>query len=312
MIEKRRVGFQGGGKDAGAGGGFGGNKGNKGNKKGGDGKGKQQKSGPPAQDRFKTSQQLKQQIKDVKKAASGTAIKGGGKGNFLRDSQGNIVSYSGGAAKARADAEKALRDSIAQNIQAQEAKQVTPTQAGITSVMDRMKQDRQNLLDRAKKNRITNQQLNQLGKLNRDLGFNRTTGMGAIESFRDQFTKPEFKQGIGTLIKNYQKISPMGILMNKILNPQFEEQTGIQGLPEFEGMQRTNQMFGPGVYDFTQPTRMPMNMAEATPEQKGFFKGLLDRFINPSIMENQIEPGLEQQDKKRDIIEQMMEESAFI
>ena len=73
MIEKRRVGFQGGGKDAGAGGGFGGNKGNKGNKKGGDGKGKQQKSGPPAQDRFKTSQQLKQQIKDVKKAASGTA-----------------------------------------------------------------------------------------------------------------------------------------------------------------------------------------------------------------------------------------------
>ena len=215
MIEKRRVGFQGGGKDAGAGGNFGGNKGNQ---KGGDGKGKQQKSGPPAQDRFKTSQQLKQQIKDVKKAASGTAIKGGGKGNFLRDSQGNIVSYSGGAAKARADAEKALRDSIAQNIQAQEAKQVTPTQAGITSVMDRMKQDRQNLLDRAKKNRITNQQLNQLGKLNRDLGFNRTTGMGAIESFRDQFTKPEFRQGIGTLIKNYQKISPMGILMNKILN----------------------------------------------------------------------------------------------
>ena len=257
--------FRGGGMDAGAGGNFGG--GPKGNNQGGDGKGKQQKSGPPAKDRFKTSQQLKQQIKDVQKVASGTAIKAGKKGQFLRDSQGNIVGYSGGAKKAKADAEKALRDTIASRIQAQEAKQVTPTQASITSVMDRMKQDRQNLLDRAKKNRITNQQLNQLGKLNRDLGFNRTTGMGVIESLRDQFTKPEFKQGIGNLIKAYQKISPMGIIMNKILNPQYEEQTGIESLPEFKGLQRTNQMFSPGVYDFTQPTSMPMQFADSMPMQ---------------------------------------------
>jgi hypothetical protein len=131
--------------------------------------------------------------------------------------------------------------------------------------MDRMKRDRQNLLDRAKRNRITNQQLNQLGKLNRDLGFNRTTGMGVIESLRDQFTKPEFKQGIGNLVKAYQRISPIGLLMRKILNPQFEEETGIQSLPEFKGLQRTNMMIGPGVYDFTQPTRMPSNMAGAIP-----------------------------------------------
>ena len=151
-------------------------------------------------------------------------------------------------------------------IQAQEAKQVTPTQAGITSMMDRMQKDRQNLLDKAKKNRITNQQLNQLGKLNKDLGFNRTTGMGVIESLRDQFTKPEFKQGIGNLVKAYQKFSPMGLLMRNILNPQYEEETGIQSLPEFKGLQRTNQMFGPGVYDFTKPTRMPMQFAD-TPTQ---------------------------------------------
>ena len=132
--------------------------------------------------------------------------------------------------------------------------------------MDRMRRDRQNLLDRAKRNRITNQQLNQLGKLNRDLGFNRTTGMGVIESLRDQFTKPEFKQGIGNLVKAYQRISPLGLLMRNILNPQFEEETGIQSLPEFKGLQRTNQMFGPGVYDFTKPTNMPMQFAD-TPTQ---------------------------------------------
>ena len=149
-------------------------------------------------------------------------------------------------------------------IQAQEAKQVTPTRAGITSVMDRMKQDRQNLLDKAKNNRITNQQLNQLGKLNRDLGFNRTTGMGVIESLRDQFTKPEFKQGIGNLVKAYQKFSPMGLLMRNILNPQYEEETGIQSLPEYKGLQRINQMFGPGVYDFTEETSMPMQFADAS------------------------------------------------
>jgi hypothetical protein len=191
---------------------------------------------------------------------TGFQTKGGG---FLRDRFGNVVRSN--VQVQRANQQKAIRDAIAQNIQAQEAKQVTPTQAGITSVMDRMKRDRQNLLDRAKRNRITNQQLNQLGKLNRDLGFNRTTGMGVIESLRDQFTKPEFKQGIGNLVKAYQRISPIGLLMRKILNPQFEEETGIQSLPEFKGLQRTNMMIGPGVYDFTQPTRMPSNMAGAIP-----------------------------------------------
>jgi len=193
-------------------------------------------------------------------------------------------------------------------IQAQEAKQVSPTASGIEGMVSRMDKEREGLRKLARRNRITNTQLNRLGALNEAIGLNRTTGMGAIESLRDQFTKPEFKQGIGNLVKAYQKISPMGLLMRNILNPQFEEETGIQSLPEFKGLQRTNQMFGPGVYDFTRPTGMPMNMAEATPDQRGFFKGLLDRFINPSIMEKSIDPGLEQQDKKRDIIEQMREE----
>jgi hypothetical protein len=190
--------------------------------------------------------------------------------------------------KARADQQKAIRDAIAQNIQAQEAKQVTPTRAGITSVLDRMKQDRQNLLDRAKQNRITNQQLNQLGKLNRQLGFNRTTGMGVIESLRDQFTKPEFKQGIGNLVKAYQRISPLGILMRNILNPQFEdEETGIQSLPEFKGLQRSNMMIGPGVYDFTQPTRMPMQLADVSQATIGQIQRMKDAGLSEDFAKDQ-------------------------
>ena len=182
---------------------------------------------------------------------------------FLKDKYGNLVRSK--RQVERFNEQKALRDAIAQNIQAQEAKQVTPTRAGITSVMDRMKRDRQNLLDRAKQNRITNQQLNQLSKLNRNLGFNRTTGMGIIESFRDTFSDPAFRAGLGNLARAYLKISPLGIVMRNILNPQYDQPTGIQSLPDFQGLQRSNMMIGPGVYDFTQPTRMPSNMAGTIP-----------------------------------------------
>jgi hypothetical protein len=243
-------------------------------------------SGPPAKDRFKSTAQNRQFSRNLQKVMDGTAVRTGS--GFLKDRQGNIVSYSGGATKARADQQKAIRDAIAQNIQAQEAKQVTPTRAGITSVLDRMKQDRQNLLDRAKQNRITNQQLNQLGKLNRQLGFNRTTGMGVIESLRDQFTKPEFKQGIGNLVKAYQRISPLGILMRNILNPQFEdEETGIQSLPEFKGLQRSNMMIGPGVYDFTQPTRMPMQLADVSQATIGQIQRMKDAGLSEDFAKDQ-------------------------
>jgi len=157
-------------------------------------------------------------------------------------------------------------------IQALEAKQVSPTQSGVQSMVSRMDEERGSLRDLAKRNRITNTQLNRLGALNEAIGINRTTGMGPIESLRNTFSRPEFKQGIGNLIRNYQKISPMGLIMNKILNPQFEEETGIQSLPDFQNLQRTNQMFSPGVYDFTQPTRMPMQFAELTEDQKNFMK----------------------------------------
>ena len=216
-------------------------------------------------------------------------------------------------ARARARSLEARKAKAAQEaIQAAEAKQVSPTASGIEGMVSRMDKEREGLRNLARRNRITNTQLNRLGALNEAIGLNRTTGMGPIESLRNTFSRPEFKQGIGNLARAYQKISPLGILMRNIIKPQYDQPTGIQSLPDFQGLQRTNQMFGPGVYDFTRPTPMPMNLAEATPEERGTLRGILNRLINPSIMEESIDPGLEQQDKKRDIIEQMREESAFI
>jgi hypothetical protein len=233
------------------------------------------------------------------------------RGTLYSPSLRDAVTRANEAARARSlDARKARAAQEA--IQAQEAKQVSPTAAGIEGMISSMDREREGLRNLARRNRITNTQLNRLGALNEAIGLNRTTGMGPIESVRSTVSNPAFRTGIGNLARAYSKISPLGIIMRNILNPQYDQPTGIQSLPDFQGMQRTNQMFGPGVYDFTRPTPMPMNLAEATPDQRGFLRGLLDRFINPSIMEESIDPGLEQQDKKRDIIEQMREESAFI
>jgi hypothetical protein len=213
------------------------------------------------------------------------------KQGFLRDKFGNLV-----RSKTQVDRineqrkrEKALRDAITQNIQAQEAKQVTPTQSRVSSVVDRMRQDRQNLLDRAKRNRITNQQLNQLSKLNRDLGFNRTTGMGIIESFRDTFSDPAFRTGIGDLARAYSRVSPLGIIMRNILNPQFDEPEpmGIGSLPDFQGLQRTNMMFGPGVYDFTGQRQMPMTLADASQATIGQIQRMKDAGLSEDFAKDQ-------------------------
>ena len=212
-------------------------------------------------------------------------------------------------ARARAKSLAARKAKAAQEaIQAAEAKQVSPTASGIEGMVSRMDKEREGLRNLARRNRITNTQLNRLGALNEAIGLNRTTGMGPVESLRSTFSSPGFRTGLGNLARAYQKISPLGILMRNIINPQYDQPTGIQSLPDFQGLQRTNQMFGPGVYDFTRPTPMPMNLAEATPEERGFLRGLLDRFINPSIMENQIDPALEQQEEKRDRLEELRQE----
>ena len=171
-----------------------------------------------------------------------------------------------------------------------------------------MDREREGLKSLARRNRITNTQLNRLGALNEAIGLNRTTGMGPIESVRSTVSNPAFRTGLGNLARAYSKISPLGIIMRNIINPQFDQPTGIEALPDFQGMQRTNMMIGPGVYDFTRPTRMPMNMAEATPEERGTLRGILNRLINPSIMRDKIDPMLEQQEEKRDRLEELRRE----
>lgn len=185
------------------------------------------------------------------------------RGTKYSDSLRDAITRSNEEARSRSLAARKAK-AAQEAIQAAEAKQVSPTASGIEGMVSRMDEERGGLRDLARRNRITNTQLNRLGALNEAIGLNRTTGMGPIESLRNTFSRPEFKQGIAKLASNYSKISPLGIIMRNILNPQYEEQTGIQSLPDFQNLQRTNQMFSPGVYDFTQPTRMPMQFAEVT------------------------------------------------
>ncbi len=229
------------------------------------------------------------------------------RGTLYSPSLRDAITRSNEAARARSlDARKARAAQEA--IQAQEAKQVSPTAAGIEGMISSMDREREGLKSLARRNRITNTQLNRLGALNEAIGLNRTTGMGPIESVRSTVSNPAFRTGLGNLARAYSKISPLGIIMRNIINPQFDQPTGIEALPDFQGMQRTNMMIGPGVYDFTRPTRMPMNMAEATPEERGTLRGILNRLINPSIMRDKIDPMLEQQEEKRDRLEELRRE----
>ena len=168
-------GHTGGHAGKGFGSGFGGS--SKGSTKGGN------KQGKSFSDRLREKQkqnqaQRAQLQRNLDKIKSGTAVKAG-KG-FLRDTRGDIVSYSGGATKAREDAKK----------RAAELAQKELEQQGITASLDMarrmMEAERQTLLDRAKQNQITGGGLARLGNLNQMFGANPTTGMGLGESLRFQ------------------------------------------------------------------------------------------------------------------------------
>ena len=169
------------------------------------------------------SASAQQQKKDAAKIASGTAVKGG-KG-FLRSTKtGDIVGYSGGATKKRRDKLESL---IKNNIRAQEAKQVTPTQSRVTAVADKMKQERQNLLDRAKQNKITEEGLSKLANLNRAFSRNPTTGMGLGESLR--FQGQQLAQDLPGLARAAGFIAnPLGSIATGLL-------TGGEGIASLAG-----------------------------------------------------------------------------
>ena len=146
--------------------------------------------------------------RNLNKIKEGTAIKTS-KG-FLRDARGDIVTYSGGATKAREDAAK----------RAAELAQKELEQQGITASLDMarrmMEAERQTLLDRAKQNQITGVGLSRLGNLNQMFGANPTTGMGFGESLR--FQGQQLAQDIPGLARAAGLITnPVGTIVGGLL-----------------------------------------------------------------------------------------------
>jgi len=98
-------------------------------------------------------------------------------------------------------------------IQAGEAKQVSPEWSSIRSKVAGMETARENLLNKAKQNNISNEELNQLSQMNRDIGLNETTGMGIMESLKYQGTRPEMARDLEKTKAMLGKIpTPMNIL----------------------------------------------------------------------------------------------------
>ena len=67
-------------------------------------------------------------------------------------------------------------------------------------------EERQSLLDKAKKNKISNTELDRLGILNQQFQKNPTVGMGPIESARYQFTNQQFKDDLAKARRTFSEI----------------------------------------------------------------------------------------------------------
>ena len=66
--------------------------------------------------------------------------------------------------------------------------------------------ERQSLLDKAKKNKISNTELDRLGILNQQFQKNPTVGMGPIESTRYAFTNQQFKDDLAKARRTFSQI----------------------------------------------------------------------------------------------------------
>ena len=66
--------------------------------------------------------------------------------------------------------------------------------------------ERQSLLDKAKKNKISNTELDRLGTLNQQFQKNPTVGMGPIESTRYAFTNQQFKDDLAKARRTFSEI----------------------------------------------------------------------------------------------------------
>ena len=144
-------------------------------------------SGPPARDRFKSTEESRKQSKAIadrvakinKDFNEKTAFKTSS--GFLKDKYGNIVRSKKQVERfnEQKKREKALRDMFASEIQAQEAKQVTPTFSGLKGFLDRTRK-------RLGTGEFSIEKANQLKDINRALGDFDYTGMSIGNQLRAQ------------------------------------------------------------------------------------------------------------------------------
>lgn len=137
----------------------------------------QTKTSPTKQDRTKELKAL-DKIRFDKKTAFQT------KKGFLKDKFGNIVRS------------KKQVDRFNQQKALTKFKRENPN----------LVEERQSLLDKAKKNKISNTELDRLGILNQQFQKNPTIGMGPIESARYAFTNQQFKDDLAKARKSFSEI----------------------------------------------------------------------------------------------------------
>jgi len=163
---------------------------------------------------------------------------------FLKDKYGNLVRSKTQVErvadqKAR---EKALRDLFASQIQAQEAKQVTPTFSGLQGILDRTRK-------KLGVGPVSVDKLNELKNINRALGDFDYTGMSIGNQLKAQSS--DFAKGIPGLAK----------AAGLIANPALAIATGGQGVLGLLNNAGTALGLGPKT---------------STAQPKGFLKGLFE------------------------------------
>jgi len=236
-------------------------------------------SGPPAKDRFKSTAQNRQFSRNLSKVMDGTAISDG-RGGYVTDGRGNIVGYSGGATKARKDAEKrAAQSTIANPNLRPGTRTVSPAQfkARAEQELATQRAQRDALRDAAKARDISSQQLAALARSNQRFGLNPTTGMNLGQSLR--FQGQQIAQDLPGLAKAAGfVVNPIGTIATGLL-------TGGKGIASLagdilgglktKGQNVLAELRDEDVVGFTDkgtPVRVGQSITET--EEPGFLKGI--------------------------------------
>ena len=236
-------------------------------------------SGPPAKDRFKSTAQNRQFSRNLSKVMDGTAISDG-RGGYVTDGRGNIVGYSGGATKARKDAEKrAAQSTIANPNLRPGTRTVSPAQfkARAEQELATQRAQRDALRDAARARDISSQQLAALARSNQRFGLNPTTGMNLGQSLR--FQGQQIAQDLPGLAKAAGfVVNPIGTIATGLL-------TGGKGIASLagdilgglktKGQNVLAELRDEDVVGFTDkgtPVRVGQSITET--EEPGFLKGI--------------------------------------